>query len=83
MHDCARSATEPSKTSTKIVTKTQKSMILAHLQNLVTTQTFSNEFSGMRRVRQKLHMVCGIAHTQPQPKRIGVTRIMVKTNQNT
>ena len=77
-HDRARSAAEPSQNTTKNVTKTEESMILAHVQNLVASQTFSNEFSGVPRVRQKLHMVCGIAHKQPQPKRIGVTRVMAK-----
>ena len=56
-------------------------MILAHMQNLGRLQTFSNEFSGVSRVHQQLHMVCGIAHTQPQPKRIAVTRVMAKTLQ--
>ena len=78
MHDCARSATEPSKNTTKNVTKTLEFMIFAHMQNLVLAQTFSNEFSGVPRVHQKLHMVCGLAHKQPQPKRIGVTRVMAK-----
>ena len=56
-------------------------MILAHMQNLGPLQTFYNEFSGASRVHQKLHMVCAIAHKQPQPKRIGVTRIVAKSNQ--
>ena len=78
MHDCARSAAEPSKNTTKNATKTLEFMIFAHMQNLGATHTFSNEFSGVSRVHQKLHMVCGIAHKQPQPKRIGVTRVMAK-----
>ena len=53
-------------------------MIFAHMQNLGATHTFFYEFSGVPRVHQKLHMVCGLAHTQPQPKRIGVTRVMSK-----
>ena len=53
-------------------------MIFAHVQNLGPTQTFSNEFSRTPRVPQKLDMICGSAHAQPQPKRIGVTRIMAK-----
>ena len=73
MHDCARNATEPSKDTTKNVTNTQGFMIFAHVQNCGPAQTFSNAFSGAPRAHQKLHMVCGIAHTQPQPKRIGVT----------
>ena len=55
-------------------------MMLAHVQNLGPLQTFSNEFSGVTRVRPKLHMACSIAHKQPQPKRIGVTRIVAKKN---
>ena len=53
------------------------------MQNLEPSQTFSNEFSGVSRVRQKLHMVCGIAHKQPQPKRIGVTRDVAKKQPKT
>ena len=41
-----------------------------------------NSFSGERRLHQKMHMVCGIAHKQPQPKRIDVTRVMAKTRNN-
>ena len=58
-------------------------MIFAHMQNLGLSQTFSNEFSGMPRVHQKLLMVCALAHTQPQPKRIGVTRVMAKNQPKT
>ena len=54
-------------------------MIFAHMQNLGPSQTFSNDFSGVPRVHQKLLMVCGIAHAQPQPKRIGVTHNETKT----
>ena len=78
MHDCARSATEPSKNTTKNVTKTLKFMIFAHMQNLGPLQTFPNEFAGMSRPHQKLHIACGMAHKQTQPKRIGVTRVMSK-----
>ena len=56
MHDCARSATEPSKNTTKNVTKTLEFMIFAHVQNLGPSQTFSNVFSGVPRARQQLHM---------------------------
>ena len=52
--------------------------IFAHMQNLEATRTFSNEFSGVSRVHQKLHVVCSLAHKQPQPKRIDATRVMVK-----
>ena len=83
MHDCARSATEPSKNTTKNATKTLEFMIFAHMQNLGRTHTFSNEFSGVSRVHQKLHMVCGLAHKQPQKKRNGVTRVIAKTTKNT
>ena len=64
-HDCARSAAEASKNTTQNVTKTLEFMISARMQNLVRTHTFSNEFSRVSRARQKLHMVCGIAHTTP------------------
>ena len=83
MHECARSAAEPSKNTTKNVTKTQEFMILAHVQNLGLSPTFPHEFPGATRVHQKLHMVCGIAHTQPQPKRIGATRVMAKKRPKT
>ena len=53
-------------------------MIFTHMQSLEVTQPFSNEFSGVSRAHQKLHMVCGLARKQPQPKRIGVTRVMAK-----
>ena len=78
IHDCARSAAEPPQNTTKNDTKTLKSMIFAHMQNLELLRTFSNEFSGTSRVRQKLPMVCGIAHKQLQPKRIGVTLVVAK-----
>ena len=78
MHDCARSAAEPFKSTTKNVAKTLKFMIVAHMQNLGPLQTLSNEFSGAPRVHQKLHMACGLAHKQPQPKRIGVSRVVAK-----
>ena len=53
-------------------------MIFAHMQNLVRTHTFSNEFYGAYRVHQKLHVVYGLAHKQPQPKRICATRVVAK-----
>ena len=82
MHDCARSAAEPSKNTTKSVTKTLEFMIFAHMQNLGGTDTVSNEFSRTPRVFHWLHMICGLAHTQPQPKRLGVSRVIAKkTNQ--
>ena len=81
MHESARSAAEPFKNTTKNTTKTLELMSFAHLQNLGSTLTFSNEFSGVSRVHQKLHMACGLAHKQPQPKRIGATRVMAKTNE--
>ena len=83
MHESARSATEPAQNTTNNATKTQEFMFLAHVQNLVLSQTCSNELCGASRVRQKLHMVCGIAHKQPQPKRIGVTRVMAKKEKPT
>ena len=83
IHDRARSAAEPSKNTTKNVTKTLELMIFAHMQNLVGTYTFSNEISRTPRVFHKFHMVCGFAHTQPQPKRIGVTRVMAKNRPKT
>ena len=53
-------------------------MILAHVQNLVASQTFSYVFFGMSRVHHKLHMACGIAHTQPPPERIDAPSVMTK-----
>ena len=56
-------------------------MIFAYMQNLGATHTVSKEFSGVARAHQQLNMICVIAHKQPQPKRIGVTRIMSKKPQ--
>ena len=68
----------PRKIPQKNVSKTHDSDICVYEPNLGVAQTFSNEFSGAPRVHQKLHMACGLAHKQPQPKQIGVSRIMAK-----
>ena len=78
MHGSARNATEPPNATTKNVTKTQKSTIFVHMQNLGLPQAFSNECCGVSCVHQQLHLVCCLARTQPQPKRIGVTRVVAK-----
>ena len=78
MLDSARSAAKTPNITPKHATNSPEIAIFARMLDLGAAQTFSNEFSGMSRARQKLHMACGIAHTQPQPKLIGVTRIIAK-----
>ena len=57
MLDSARSATETPNFTPKYATKSLEIAIFARVQNLVITQTFSNEFSGAPRRFPDLHMV--------------------------
>ena len=78
MIDSARSAAETPNFSPKYATKSLEIAIFAHMQNLVLNPTFSYEFSGAPRVFHNLHMIWNSQHTQPQPKRIDATRVMLK-----
>ena len=76
--DSARSATETPNFTPKCATKSLEIAIFAHMLNLGSAQTFSNEFSGTPRAPPDLHMVQDSQHKQPQPKRTHETRVMPK-----
>ena len=73
-HDCARSAAEPPQNATTL----QKSMSFTHMQNLATTHTFHNEFSGPRGAQPKSHYTFNYRHKKFQPKRNCAIQMMAK-----
>ena len=67
--DRAHSAAEPPQNTTK----SQKPMILTHMQNLATANNFHNDFSGPCGAQPKLHYTLEKRHNKGQQERIGAT----------